>query len=113
MDGFYTAYFTGAIGSGFAVLVMREGIIIGADATGASYDGHFILNEKLGTYDGLVTITPQPGTALVTGASVGPVPVPIPIPIRIPVGFSSEDAIRMDTPTGPVNVSFHKIRGLA
>lgn len=113
MDGFYSAYFTGTHGSGYAVLVMHDGAIAGADATGASYDGHYRFNDKTGTYDGSVLLKPRQGTTLVTGAKVDRVADVVPIPIRLPANFENGQIVRVETPAGPINVTFHKLRDLS
>jgi hypothetical protein len=39
INGFYAAYLTGSAGQGLAMLVFRNGTIVGVDAAGAKYDG--------------------------------------------------------------------------
>ena len=39
MDGFFRIAFTGTTGSGFGVLVLHDGVIVGADVAGAIFDG--------------------------------------------------------------------------
>ncbi len=46
VDGFYRIVFTGAHGSGFGILVLRDGYVAGADVGGALYDGQYKLNES-------------------------------------------------------------------
>lgn len=113
MDGFYSAYFTGAHGSGFAVLVFRNGVIVGADPTGTSYDGVVEFNAAENSYDGTVLLRPAPHTILVIGAAVGPQPSPVAIPVRLPADFDNGQVVRVESPTGPINVTFQKLRGIA
>ena len=44
MNGIYAMYFTGAAGSGHAVFVMKDSVIVGADAIGGVLDGTFESN---------------------------------------------------------------------
>ena len=39
IEGIYVAYLTGKAGTGFAMLIIRNGKITGADPLGAVYDG--------------------------------------------------------------------------
>ncbi|MBC8049325.1 MAG: hypothetical protein H7X92_04145 [Chitinophagales bacterium] len=111
MDGFYSTYFTGETGSGYAIFIMKDGIICGADPTGGVFDGHYTLNKLKDTYDGTIIMKVPPNGLLVTGAVAGPDGADFPIPIRIPRDFTSGTIVRVETPTGAVNVKFHKIRG--
>ena len=113
MDGFYSAYFTGVHGSGYALFVMREGVIVGADPAGGSFDGQYGFNEDAQSYDGTIVMSAPAGTVLVTGAQVGSEPVQFPIPVRLPANFDNGQVIGVETPTGPINVTFRKIRGMA
>jgi hypothetical protein len=46
MNGFYTVYYTGKAGSGFAIIVFKDGLIIEADASGGLYDGQDTIRRK-------------------------------------------------------------------
>ena len=113
MDGFYSAYFTGAHGSGYAVFVMHRGVIVGADPAGGSFDGHYAFNDDTQTFDGTIIMKASAGTVLVTGAQVGSEPVQFPIPVRLPRDFDNGQVIGVETPTGPINVTLHKLRELS
>ena len=41
MNGFYAAYLTGTVGQGFAMLVFKDGTIVGVDSGGVKYDGTY------------------------------------------------------------------------
>jgi hypothetical protein len=55
MDGFFRIAFTGAAGSGFGMLVLRGGVIVGADVGGAMYDGSYTDNSSTQALDFRVT----------------------------------------------------------
>lgn len=54
VDGIYSAYFTGMTGSTFALFAFAKGIVAGADAGGAVYDGTY--REHSGSIEGEVTM---------------------------------------------------------
>jgi len=112
-EGFYRITFTGHFGSGFGVLVFQAGVIAGADVAGAVFDGTY--TEKLATYvvDFQVTMNAPAG---ITPVQTG---VPIAVPISLPINGSllkneidSDVPTLLETPLGPVNVLFKKIRDL-
>lgn len=113
MDGFYATYFTGAHGSGYAVLAMRSGVISGADPTGTSYDGVVEFSSTDESYRGTLLLRPAAGSILVTGVEMGSQPEPVAIPLRLPVDFANGQVIRIETPTGPINVTFKKLRNIS
>ena len=65
-DGFYSIFFTGLHGEGFGVLAMKNGVMTGADASGATYDGHYQLNSDESTINGEITLHTPTGVELVT-----------------------------------------------
>jgi hypothetical protein len=111
MEGIYVMYFTGSVGSGEALLMLKNGTIAGADTGGGIYDGSYT-PEAGGTLDVSVRLTLPPGTSLVTGASVGVTPMVIDLPAKLPKNFGNGQAIALKTPTGPINVLFKKLRDL-
>jgi hypothetical protein len=57
MNGFYAVYYTGKAGSGFAIVVFKDGIIAGADASGGLYDGTYTISEDKHILEGTITMT--------------------------------------------------------
>lgn len=110
IEGFYSLFFTGQAGTGFAVLCLNGGSIAGADATGATYDGHYAASE-LGVV-GRITLTVPTGTVLVTGDVIAGQPQSFVIPLSLPPSFANGEPVRIKLPQGPVNVAFKRIRGL-
>jgi hypothetical protein len=72
MDGFYAIYYTGRAGSGFGVLVLKGGVITGADASGGLYDGEYTVNQGKQMLEGTIKMTVPPGISLVTGVPTAP-----------------------------------------
>ena len=110
ISGFYAIYYTGVSGSGIGVIVINNGIIVGADMLGGRYDGNYTQSAIAGAYDAKVRITIPPGTSLVTGALAGPQPLSMDVTMVLPANLGGEQPIRIETPTGPVNVIFRKLR---
>jgi hypothetical protein len=111
IEGFYRIAFTGTAGSGFGVLVFRTGTITGADVAGAIFDGSYTENPTTRVIDFKVTmsapagVTPvQTGIALVT-------PLNLPITGSVATNdIGGDKPILLQTPLGPINALFRKIR---
>lgn len=111
-DGFYSAFMTGADGQGYALLVFREGNIIGADPLGVTFDGTFGPEPNGDGWSGEVHVKAPAGGTLIQGVSTGPSGLSYSVPIRLPVDFAERPFIHIETPLGPVNVKLTKIRGV-
>lgn len=110
MEGFYAVYYTGVAGFGHAVIVMQDGVVSGADATGGTYDGTY-RKGKDAQVSVEVTLTAPAGTTLVTGQTL-PVAYSQTIVASLPENFSGGHTVPIQTPLGPVNAVFKKLRGL-
>lgn len=108
--GFYRIAFTGAHGSGLGIIVLQNGIIVGADVGGATYDGSYDsdpvsglvrINAIMRAPAGLTPV--QTGVPLIT-------PADIPIQTTITLNAPGGTPVLIDTPLGKVNVIFSKIR---
>jgi len=109
MNGIYAMYFTGITGAGHGVIMIKDGIIAGADAGGGIYDGRFsILGD--GTLEGNARLTIPAGGRLVTGAAAGSEPMVFEIPLKLPANLGEGQALPMQTPTGPINIIFKRLR---
>jgi hypothetical protein len=109
MEGIYVMYFTGSAGAGQGLLILKNGVIVGADVAGVVYDGSYT-QEVGGTLDVKVHLTLPPGSSLVTGASAGATPMEIDIPVKLPENFGNGQALALKTPTGPINIIFKRLR---
>lgn len=111
MNGIYAMYFTGVAGSGHAVFVMKAGLIVGADAVGGVLDGTY--NDiGNGNLDVSITLKVPAGTRLVTGATAGREPFAQQITATLPENLGDGLPIGVQTPTGPVNVVFKRLRDI-
>ncbi|WP_286909322.1 hypothetical protein [Roseovarius sp.] len=110
MEGFYAVYYTGVSGFGHAILVINDGIVTGADATGGVYDGKYTVGDD-GEFDIEVTLTAPAGVTLVTGQSLTEEFSQI-ISAKLLAGFADGQPMSVQTPMGPVNAIFKKVRGM-
>lgn len=110
VDGFYRIVFTGAHGSGFGILVLRDGYVAGADVGGALYDGQYKLNESGDHLVIDVTMRAPAGIVPVQTGIPLAVPADVPMHMTIPVNFGGGAPILIETPLGKVNVIFAAIR---
>ncbi len=111
IDGFYVAYFTGAAGNSYGMFVFREGVVTGADAGGGRYDGEYQLSKDGTKVEGKIKFFLTAGNASITGAQAGSEPISIEVPIQLPVEIDRADVYRIETPIGPINAKFDKVRG--
>lgn len=111
-DGIYAAYFTGVAGISFGLFVFTNGVIAGVDAGDAIYDGEFDLTEDGQFIVGNVQFSIPIGGQTITGVSAENEPLTFKVPIKLPVEMNPEEVHRIETPAGPVNAKFRKIRGL-
>jgi hypothetical protein len=112
LDGFYAVFYTGKISSGFAMIVLRNGVIAGADVSGGLYDGKYTPNADKRHVDATLKLTMPPGVALVTGVPASNETFIQEFPLSLPIDLN-EQMVKIQTPTGPVNLKFKKIRDLA
>lgn len=111
LDGFYVAYISGAAGLGMAMFIFREGIVVGSDISGVSYDGTFVASEdgKSAHVSALVKV--PGGTTLIQGHVVPPEGESFRLERIIPI-ISDAPFFPLDTPHGPVNVRLTRLRDL-
>lgn len=112
IDGFYSAYFAGKSGNGFGMFVLWAGRVVGADPMGVSFDGDYTPKVDGTGYEGTIRILIPPGGTTVQGVMSGPDGVSYSIPLTLPRSFDAGSFIRFETPLGPVNVRFVKLRSI-
>ncbi|HXT09834.1 MAG TPA: hypothetical protein VN715_23250 [Roseiarcus sp.] len=111
LNGFYAAYLSGKAGQGFAMLVFRNGKIVGAGPLGESFDGQY--TDAGGDMLTVSVTTKAPANvALIQGGMTGPDGEIYTSNFQIPNNFSSQNFIRIETHRGPINVKLVKIRNL-
>ena len=107
MEGFYAMYYTGIAGVGHAVIVLKDGIVTGADVSGGVYNGKYVPND--GNYDFEVVLTVAAGSTLVTGQTLSE-PLDQEITATLSDNFANGQTVSVQSPMGPVNVVFKKLR---
>lgn len=110
-DGFYSAFLTGKEGSGFAVFVIRKGVVVGVDVFGGTYDGSI----KPSTNDGYkleLNVHIPPNASTIQGRVTGSGGQMLDISFTLPRSFLAEPFIRIETNDCPVNCKFIKVRGI-
>jgi len=112
IDGFYAAYFAGATGNSIAIFVFKDGIVTGADAGGGRYDGAYTAAGDGLYIDAKINFSLPIGNQSITGAAATVEPLAIEVPLRLPIEFNRNDVHRIETPIGPINAKFDKIRGI-
>lgn len=111
-DGFYNAYFSGENGNSFAMFVFTDGKIAGADAGGGLYDGHYTFDDGNAQVIATITFILRLGHTSITGASSEEEPIRVDVPVTLPNVIDSDTVHRIDTPLGPINARFQKVRGM-
>lgn len=110
INGFYAVYITGTSLQGFAMLVFRNGTVVGVDAGGVKYDGTY---KDVGSgFSVKLKVSIPPNTSLVQGVNIGPQGDVSAIDFQLPVDFLSKPFIRINAKHGPVNAKMVKLREL-
>jgi hypothetical protein len=110
INGFYAVYLTGMATQGLAMLVFRNGKVVGVDVGGVQYDG--IYSDSGSAFSVKLKVSIPPSTALVQGVSTGPEGDVSEIDFQLPVDFLSRPFIRVAAKHGPVNAKIVKLREL-
>ena len=111
-DGMYAAYFTGVTGNSMGMFIFQHGLITGADVGGGRYDGTYIVSENGSKIIGNVKFVLPVGNFSITGFAAETDPIVVDVNIDIPIDLNRHDVHRIDTPLGPINAKFDKIRSL-
>jgi hypothetical protein len=113
LEGFFRITFTGMAGSGFGLLTLQNGIVVGADVSGTTYEGSYTTDPITRVIEFQIIMNLPAGVTPVQNG------IPLVAPISVPIsGSLSENELGKDEPTllrsplGPVNVLFTKIRDL-
>lgn len=110
INGFYAAYLTGNASQGLAMLVLRNGTIVGVDAAGAKFDGTYA--DAGSGFAIKLNVSLPPNVQLIQGATTGPQGDTSELEILLPADFLSQPFIRIIAKHGPLNVRFTKLREL-
>ncbi|MCH4561280.1 hypothetical protein ACVILI_001883 [Mesorhizobium sp. USDA 4775] len=110
IDGFYTAYFSGVSGTSIGMFVFKDGVVVGADAGGGRYDGEYTMTADGSHVEAKLRFTLPVGNLSITGIAAEAEPLSIEVPLQLPIEFNRNDVHRIETPLGPINAKFDKIR---
>jgi hypothetical protein len=110
VEGIYAVYYTGVAGFGHAILIINDEIITGADATGGVYDGSYTVGDS-DEIDIKITLTVPAGSTLVTGQTL-PEDLTQEITAKLRASFADGQPVPVQTPMGPVNAIFKKLRAM-
>ena len=112
MDGIYSITFRGAVDWGIGMLVLRKGIVTGADAAGVYYDGHY--RDSGSAVEFNITMTVPPGVTLVQGTAARSDVYRTSFNASIlKTDIAESRTIELELPQGPVNAIFYKLRELS
>ena len=111
IEGFYSAYMTGMAGEGQAMFIVHKGVIVGMDPLGMRFDGTYKTRDDGTGHDGKVSVGVPANGHTVQGVSSGPSGMTYEVSMTFPNDFM-EHTIRIETPLGPVNTRWVKLRGI-
>jgi hypothetical protein len=103
----YVAYLTGVAGQSIGLFYIGDGIFAGIDVGTMQYDGTYKTNSD-GSMEGALAYIIPPNTSLITGAA----PTPVTVKLNFPAHFDDGRILKIDTPLGPVNAKFEKIKDI-
>jgi hypothetical protein len=106
VDGFYAAYMSSKVGQGFAMLVLKHGIVVGSDTNGVLLDGKYdhAANSQISIS---LTVGLPPNTPLLQGGMAGP-----DVKFNISGDVENQPIVRIETKHG-VHRLRHRRRGCA
>ena len=108
-EGIYRVDYQGAVGLGFALMMLESGIVTGSDVTGGSYDGTYAWNERTKKLDADVQVTVPAGSVLVMG-NVAP-PGGLTFGVRCSFPRNPDNGqVQADTDFGPIVVRMQLLR---
>jgi hypothetical protein len=112
IDGIYAVYITGQSGNGLIMLVLKSGLVTGADVTGTLFDGSYISNDGGRNFYIQSSVNAPPNGVTVQGVNTGPSGIIYNVNFVLPSNFDEVDFLEIQTPLGPVNAKFQKLRSV-
>lgn len=109
-EGFFLGYFSSKEGYGGGLFVLTNGKIVGADAEAVRFDGTYRKIDR--GHLARVTVTVPANIPLLQGGESGPEGLVYDVSFEFANALHETDFIRAETPRGPVNVRFVRLRGL-
>jgi len=111
VDGIYQITFRGAADWGMGVLILKDGIITGADVGGALYDGTY--SDVGDSISSNITLTVPPGVTLVMGTQPQSKEYSFQFTLSLSKqAIETRQPVLAQLPVGPVNVIFNCLRKL-
>jgi hypothetical protein len=107
----YAAYFTGVAGQSIGLFYIGDGLLIGVDLATMQYDGAYTTKAD-GSLEGAVQYVLPAGAPSITGAPAGVTPTRITTNLNLPADFADGRVITIETPIGPVNAKFEKLKDI-
>ena len=107
----YAAYFTSFAGQSIGLFYIGDGLLTGIDVGTMKYDGAYKTMPD-GSLEGTVEYVVPPGVSLITGTPPSNTPTKLQLKLTLPANFDDGRVITIETPAGPVNARFEKIKEL-
>jgi hypothetical protein len=107
----YNAYLTGVAGQSIGLFYIGDGLLIGIDVGTMQYEGSYTTLED-GSMQGTVEYVLPAGVPLITGAPAGTAPTRITVSLNLPANFDDGRVVTIETPLGPVNAKFEKVKDI-
>lgn len=105
----YAAFFTGVAGQSIGLFYIGNGLLAGIDVATTQYDGSYSTKPD-GSIEGVVEYVLPAGVSSITGSPTGVAPTRISLNLMLPVGFDDGRVVAIQTPVGPLNAKFQKIK---
>lgn len=107
----YAAYFTSFAGQSVGLFYIGDGVLAGIDVGTMKYDGVYKVLPD-GAMEGVVEYVIPPGVSLITGAPPSASPTKFKLQLTLPPGFDDGRTVTIQTPAGPINAIFEKVKEL-
>ena len=107
----YAAYFTSFAGQSIGLFYIGDGVLAGIDVGTMKYDGTYKVLAD-GSMEGVVEYEVPAGVSLITGAPPSASATKFDLKLVLPAGFDDGRTITIQTPAGPVNARFEKVKEL-
>jgi hypothetical protein len=107
----YAAYFTSFAGQSIGIFYIGDGILTGVDVGTMRYDGVYKTLPD-GSMEGEVEYVIPTGVSLITGAPPATTPTKMSLKLTLPFEFDDGRIITIQTPAGPINARFEKLKEL-
>lgn len=107
----YAAYFTSFAGQSMGLFYIGDGVVAGIDISTMKYDGTYKAAAD-GSLEGAVEYIIPPGVSLITGAPPATAPTKMTLKLVLPAGFDDGRVVTIETPAGPINARFEKVKEL-